>query len=132
MTIRWGRIVIAAVAAEVLGVLSLVLLVALFGPSESAAAQAYAQRLGFWVGPISGFVFCLLGGLWVARGLTRGRVLNGVLVGVAGAGVDAGILAVMGDLVPFEPVFAVSLAGRVVAGTLGGWLAAHPAKAAAA
>lgn len=132
MKIRFGRIVIAAVAAEVLGVLSLVLLVALLGPSEPSAAQTYAERLGFWVGPISGFIFCLLGGLWVARGLPRARVLNGSLAGIAGASVDAGILAAMGALFPFEPVFAVSLAGRVVAGTLGGWLAGRSAKAVAA
>jgi hypothetical protein len=123
MKIRLVRILIAAIAAEVLGVIALVIVVALFGPSEKTAAEAYAMKLGFWVGPISGFVFCLLGGFWVARGLANAQVLNGFIMGLAGAGIDVAILAVTGTLLPFEPIFALSNVGRIIAGTLGGWLA---------
>ena len=80
MTIRVKRIVFTAVAAEVLAVLMLIILVTLFGPSDADAAQAYAERLGYWVGPISGFALCLLGGLWVARGLHAAHVLNGLRI----------------------------------------------------
>lgn len=121
MQLRVGRIVATAVAAEVLAVLSLVLLVGLFGPSDSAAVQAYAERLGYWVGPIAGFGFCLLGGYWVARGLTGSQVLNGFVLGLVVAGIDIAILVASGTA--FEPVFAVSNIGRIIAGSLGGWIA---------
>ena len=101
--------------------LTLVLLVALLGPSDQAAAQAYAERLGYWVGPIAGFVFCLLGGWWVAKGLSGAHVLNGLILGAAVAAIDLAILLVSGA--EFHPVFAVSNIGRVVAGSLGGSLA---------
>jgi hypothetical protein len=125
LKVRAGRILIAAIAAEVLGVIALVVVVALFGPSEKTAAEAYAMKLGLWVGPISGFVFCLLGGFWVARGLANAQVLNGFILGLAGAGIDIGILAVTGTLLPFELIFALSNVGRIIAGTLGGWFAAR-------
>lgn len=73
MRLRTGRIAIAAIAAELLGVLALVVLVTIFGPSGGfEAAQLFAERLGAWVGPISGFLLCLAGGYWVARGAPRG------------------------------------------------------------
>jgi hypothetical protein len=121
MKFRIGRIAFAAVAAEVLGILVLVLLVAAFGPSDKTAAQTYAQSLGLWVGPVSGFVLCLLGGFWVARGLVKLHVANGFALGVAGAAIDAGLLIAAGA--SFEIVYLVSNLGRVVAGTIGGWLA---------
>jgi len=121
MQIRVGRIMIAAVGAEVLAVLALVLLVALFGPADGVAAQAYAERLGYWVGPIAGFGFCLLGGFWVARGLHTAQVPNGLVLGCVVAGIDIGILVVSGAA--FQPVFAVSNIGRVIAGSVGGWIA---------
>ncbi len=121
MKLRIGRIAIAAVAAEVLGILILVLLVAVFGPSDKNAAQAYAQSLGLWVGPVSGFVLCSLGGFWVARDLVKLHVANGFALGVAGAAIDAGLLIAAGA--SFENVYLVSNLGRVVAGTIGGWLA---------
>ncbi len=123
MRIRVGRIVLAAFAVEVLAVGVLVLLVALVGPSEQAAASAYAERLGYWVGPIAGFGFCLLGGWWVARGLAASHVLNGVALGVAVAAIDTAILFFSGA--EFQPVFAISNIGRVSAGSIGGWLASR-------
>jgi len=121
MQLRVGRIVIVAIAVEVFAVLTLVLLVALFGPSDEAAVQAYAERLGYWVGPIAGFVFCLLGGFSVARTLPTSQVLNGLVLGLVVAGIDIGILVAMGAA--FDPMFAVSNIGRAIAGSLGGWLA---------
>ncbi|NNG17838.1 MAG: hypothetical protein HKM89_15290 [Gemmatimonadales bacterium] len=121
MQIRFGRIIVAAIAVEVLAVLALILLVVVFGPSDPTAAEAYAERLGFWVGPIAGFVFCLLGGWWVAKGLSASHVLNGLVLGVTVAVIDIVILLASGA--EFHPVFAVSNIGRVVAGTIGGWLA---------
>ncbi len=121
MQLRFGRIAIAAIAAEVLGLASLILIVIVFGPAEEAAAQEYAERLGYWVGPISGFVFCWLGGFWVARGLDKSHISNGLVLGLVAAAIDLGIYVGIGG--GFEAIIVVSNVGRVVAGTVGGWLA---------
>lgn len=120
MNIRLGRVIITAIAAEVLAVLALVLLVALFGPGEPAEAQAYAERLGSWVGPIAGFGTCVLGGWWVARGAAASPVLNGVSLGATVAAIDIAILVLSGAT--FQLVFAASNVGRILAGAIGGWL----------
>ena len=123
MQIRLGRILVAAIAVEVLAVLVLVVLVALAGPSEPAAAEAYAMRLGYWVGPIAGFVLCVIGGWWVARGLATAHLINGLALGVVAAALDVAILLASGA--EFQPVFAVSNIGRLIAGGMGGLLAAR-------
>ena len=123
MRVAFGRILIVAVTTEVLAVLVLVLLVALWGPPERTAAQAFAERLGYWVGPIAGFAFCLLGAFWVARSLPDSHTMNGLVLGLVAAGIDIGILIVSGAT--FQPVFALSNVGRVIAGSIGGWVAAR-------
>ena len=118
---RWGWIVGVAVAAEILGVLVLVALVAAFGPPGFEAATPFAQRLGQWVGPISGFVLCGAGGYWVARGAIEARIANGVGVGIAGAVLDLATGFALGGTLNL--LATVSNLGRVIGGTLGGWLA---------
>lgn len=115
------RMALLAVAIEALAVLILVLIVALLGPTEPVAAQAYAQRLGSWVGPMAGFVLCLGGGWFVARNLSSGHVSRGALLGTMVAAIDVAILVASGAT--FQPLFVLSNLGRVVAGSLGGYLA---------
>jgi hypothetical protein len=121
MRVQAGRIAIATITAELLAVLTLVVIVAVLGPSDATAAQAYAERLGFWVGPIAGFGFCLLGGWWVGRDLSAFHVRNGLLLGISVAVLDITILILSGA--SFHPIFAVSNIGRGLAGTIGGWIA---------
>ena len=71
-SIRWGRVIIGGIIAEVAVILILIALVATFGPSESASAQAFAERLGRWVGPIGGALCSFLAAFYVARPLTSG------------------------------------------------------------
>ncbi len=128
MKLRFGRIAIAVVAAEVLGVLALVVLVTIFGPPGFEAATPFAERLGAYVGPISGFVFCLLGGYWVARASAPFGVRNGLATGAAAALLDFAIAATMAD--PFQWLLLLSNAGRIMGGTLGGLLASRKAQVA--
>ena len=74
---RIARIVLLAVGVEALTILTLVLLVAVSGPADPSAAQEYAARLGRWVGPIAGFVLCLIGGWLAARDAVTGHVGHG-------------------------------------------------------
>lgn len=116
-----GRMALLAVAIEALAVVILMLIVALLGPSDSVAAQAYAERLGYWVGPIAGFVLCLGGGWLVARRMTSGHIRRGLLLGTLVAAIDVAILVAGGAA--FQLIFAFSNLGRLVAGSLGGLLA---------
>lgn len=113
-----GRMALLAVAIEATAVLILVLVVAVFGPAEPAAAEAYAQRLGYWVGPIAGFILCLGGGWLVARPLQERQVQRGALLGTMVAAIDVAILVAGGAT--FQPIFVLSNLGRIVAGSLGG------------
>ena len=120
MKLAVGRIVFAVVVAEIVGVATLVALVAAFGPA-GAAAQHYAEELGAWIGPISGLVLCFAGGWWAARG-SAVPVANGLALGVSAAVLDLGLAMALSA--KLGPILLVSNAGRIVAGTLGGWKAA--------
>lgn len=122
MPIKVGRILGVAVAVEVLAILVLVVLVALFGPSDPEGSRAFAERLGFWVGPIAGFVLCVAGGWLIARNLATHHVLNGLALGAVVAAIDVALLVAGGA--GFQLIFAASNVGRLVAGSIGGWLAA--------
>ena len=87
------------------------------------AAQPFAERLGRWVGPMSGFVLCLAGGYWVAKSSVEQRVAHGVTVGIAGAVIDLAIAGLLGAGLPL--LLIVSNLGRVFGGTTGGWLASR-------
>lgn len=122
MSIRIGRVLIAAVAAEILGVAILAALVAVFGPSGFKEAQPFAEKLGQWVGPISGFALCTLGGWWVAKAAPPPhKLVNGLAMGLCGAVLDIAIAAGFGSV--WSPLLLLSNGGRILGGTLGGWLA---------
>ena len=120
MKLRYGRIIIAAISAEVAGVLALVILVVIFGPSDKKLMQGFAEDLGAWVGPISGFLLCMLGGYWAAY-KSNAPLLNGVSMGTAGAVLDIAIALIIGAT--FAPLLFISNAGRIIGGAIGGFIA---------
>ncbi len=121
MTIRWLRLLPAAIVAEIIPIVGLVALVAIFGPGDAAEAQDFAASLGAWVGPLGGALATFLLAIWVARPLAAAHVLQGGLLGVLVALLDAGLL--VAGSAPFQWLFVISGVGRIVAGTLGGYLA---------
>jgi hypothetical protein len=121
--IGWIKLVVGAVAAEIGAILILVCLVAIFGPKEANAAQAYAEKLGRWVGPLAGAALSFSGALWVGRTLAGGRLFHGVLFGSFMALIDTLLLVAMQP--PFEWIFVASNAGKVFAATLGGLVSAR-------
>ena len=120
MRFRFGRVLIAAVIAEALPIILLIVLVALLGPGEQTAARAYAERLGQWVGPVAGSLFCFLAAWWVTRALNARQVLHGSIVGLLSALIDVALLIASGAV--FHWVFAASNFGRLLAGMLGGFI----------
>jgi hypothetical protein len=123
MRILWIRLIIGAVVVETAAVIILVGLVAIFGPNEATAAQRYAEKLGFWVGPIAGTLLTFIGAFMIARPLLGRGVLHGFLFGFCVAFVDVAILLAM--RAPFEWIFLVSNVSKLIAGYLGGVCAAR-------
>ncbi len=124
MPFRLVRVLVAAIIAEAIPIILPVAAVAVFGPREPAAAQAYAERLGQWIGPIAGSCMCLLAGWWVARSLTGRQVLHGLLIGLMAALIDLSV--VVAGAAPFRWIFTASNLGRVLGGALGGSLGSRP------
>jgi hypothetical protein len=82
--IRWGRIVVAAVAAEA-AVILLIVAISTIRPESGEWA-------GYHVAPPASAVATFLMVLWVARKLEAGFVQHGILVGLAGVALTGGYL----------------------------------------
>lgn len=121
MLLRIGRLLLIAIGVEVLTVLSLVVLVALVGPPDPGAAQEYAAQQGRWVGPVAGFVYCVVAGWLVARSAVTRHTLQGMTLGATVAVIDSLLLFASGS--NFELIFVISNVGRLLAGAIGGRLA---------
>jgi hypothetical protein len=124
MTLRIGHLIVAAPIVELLAIAGIVV------PGNIAFATLDAtvtarilevQRLALWTAPTAGFVFCLLGGWWVARRASADHERNGLVLGIAVAAVDLGLLIVSGA--PFGLLMVTSVAGRIAGGWCGGMLA---------
>lgn len=126
MKIKYLQLVVAAFAIEIISVLILVILVAIFGPSDPQQAQEFAAELGYWVGPMAGFIFCFLGAYLLTKNLAQSRIPNGILLGLLVAIIDVSIL--LGSNAEFQLIFLVSNTGRIVAGSLGAYLAEKQAQ----
>ena len=118
---RWGRIILAVILAELAAVVLLVVLVFLTGPSDPDGATRYAEEIGRWVGPVGGSLATFFAAWWAARGSAK-PLASGVAVGAIAAVLDVAILLVSADR--FDWLFAASNVLRVVAGFLGGRFAA--------
>ena len=126
--LNWLRIVPAVIAAEALPILLLVLVVVVYGfvrAAGSTSPEDFAPVAGNWVGPIGGFLATLLIAWWVARRASERQVAHGVAVGVGTALLDLGLGNLLGGGEAIEPLFYLSNGGRILAGVLGGWLAAR-------
>ena len=119
---RWLRIVLGSLVAEVLPIAGLIAVVAALGPHQAEGDRIFAEQVGRWFGPVAGFVATFGVGYWVARRAPSRPLLHGLAVGAGSAIVDVAILVATSP--PFDWVFVASNLGRVLAGWLAGTLAA--------
>jgi hypothetical protein len=129
VSIRVGRLVIAIPVVElsaVAGMLvpSLLQLVTL--PATVTARILEMQATALWSAPAAGFLFCLLGGWWAARGVQVAHQRNGVVLGAAVAVIDLALLLASGA--PVGALMALSFLSRVFGGYCGGMLALRRAE----
>ena len=122
--IRIGRIALAAIAGELTPILLLVVVVLIYETRgvDPQTRQAFAERVGMWLGPIAGAISTFGFGFLAARGTNR-PLLHGTLVGVAVALLDAVLIFAPGA--KFHPVFVASWTGKILAGVAAGLLAAR-------
>ena len=122
--IRIGRIALATIAGELTPIVLLVIVVLVYETSgvDAQTRQAFAERVGMWLGPIAGAISAFGFGFLAARGTDR-PLLHGTLVGVAVALLDAVLIFAPGA--KFIPLFAVSWSGKILAGVVAGLLAAR-------
>ena len=122
--IRIGRVTLATIAGELTPILLLVVVVLIYETRgvDPQMRQAFAERVGMWLGPIAGAISTFAFGFWAARGTGR-PFLHGALVGLAVALLDAVLIFAPGT--KFIPLFAVSWAGKILAGMTAGFLAAR-------
>ena len=122
--IRIGRIVLATIASEFTPILLLVVVVLIYETTgvDPQTRQAFAERVGMWLGPIAGAISTFGFGFLAARGTDR-PLPYGAIIGVAVAVLDAVIIFASGA--KFIPLFAASWAGKILAGVMAGLLAAR-------
>ena len=122
--IRIGRIALATIAGALTPILLLVVVVLIYETRgvDAQTRQAFAERVGMWLGPIAGAISTFGFGFLAARGTDR-PLLHGTLVGVAVALLDAVLIFAPGA--KFIPLFAASWAGKILAGVAAGLLASR-------
>jgi len=129
LTRRIARSIMAAVAAEFLSILLLLVgvfvFVVLSAPVSYGQGERLAQGTAEWVIPLAGLVSCCLAGWWAGRKLETAAPQQGTSVGIMAALLDIAFLAWLGA--PFRLAFVLAAIARVGGGALGGYLVSHRA-----
>src|SRR5271165_4598723 len=86
--IRWGRVALGVIVAEIVPLAILVLSVAAMSRGSIEADQELAPALGAWIGPIGGFVMSFLAAWWAGRVTPRSAIKQGLIIGVCLAVID--------------------------------------------
>jgi hypothetical protein len=121
MSLRIGRLLVATPIAELLAVAGLLVpgLVGFATIKATVTSRMFEmQAIAQWSAPLAGFVFCLLGGWWVARRASIAHKRNGLALGIAVASTDLVLLVASGA--PFGLLMVSSVASRIVGGYVGG------------
>jgi ATP/ADP translocase len=88
--IKWGRVLVTALAVSVLSFLLVFLIVTGYatflafqarGAPDQALIQAFANQYAPWIGPLGLILFTFLGAIYVARRVENAVRLHGLLVG---------------------------------------------------
>jgi hypothetical protein len=124
-SIRWGRILIAAVMSEV-GVIAVLFAVitayTLLTPTMTDTQyNSLGQEVGYYVAPAAGAIMTVLSVLWAARRLTSDFILHGLLVGVVSVVLTVGFI--FGVRPDHRVMYIIAFGLRIVGGYAGGVLA---------
>jgi hypothetical protein len=129
VSLKVGRLVVATPVTELLAIVGMLVpaLTQFALLKATVTARMFEmQATALWSAPAAGFLFCLLGGWWVARGAGATHERNGVVLGAAVAVTDLALLIVSGA--PFGVLMASSVVSRVAGGYCGGMIAKRRAQ----
>jgi hypothetical protein len=129
MSLRAGRLILATPTVELLAVAGMLVpgLVQFATLNATVTARMFEmQATTLWAAPAAGFLFCLLGGWWVARGAEVGHERNGLVLGVAVGVLDLALL--LGSGAPFGGLVVSSFLSRLAGGYCGGTIARRRAR----
>jgi hypothetical protein len=129
MSLRADRLILATPTVELLAVAGMLVpgLVQFATLNATVTARMLEmQATTLWAAPAAGFLFCLLGGWWMARGVEVAHERNGLALGVAVAVVDLALLLVSGA--PFGVLVVSSFMSRIAGGYCGGVIARRRAR----
>jgi uncharacterized membrane protein len=88
--IKWGRVILTALAVYVLSFLAVFLVVTMYagylgfqarGAPDQAMITTFANQYAPWIGPTSLILFTLLGAMWMARRVETATPFHGVILG---------------------------------------------------
>ena len=117
-SLRWGRILLGGLLAEMLLVLAVIPIQATGGSEQALTVVAVGGS----------FVALLLVAWWLCRSVSS-PVLHGVLMGVVAAALYLGLQLIATAFAPEPPeipaVYYVAHVLKLAGGALGGWLAAR-------
>ena len=89
--IKWGRVVLTALAVYIASFLTVFLIVTVYasylgfqarGAPDQTLITAFANQYAPWIGSISLIVFTILGAMWLARRVGNTVELHGIVLGV--------------------------------------------------
>jgi hypothetical protein len=111
--IRWSRVACAALASEIVPILSLFLIVAIYsflaspnGTPDDARLTEFAQKAGFIVGPVLGSLVTFGCSYLACRTLRSRFITHGALIGLFSTAIGVSLLLMLGE--GFSWIFAGS------------------------
>ena len=124
--VRWLRVALAALMAQLVPLLILVVTVSVYGfiiaPNQTPEFyKAFADQIGKYIGPAAGTIATLGFGFWTGRHAPGQELLHGFLTGLVVAVLDATIL--VSPSAEFDTSSVLVLIAKILAGALGGFLA---------
>jgi hypothetical protein len=124
MVLPFRRLLIAVPLSELLALTGMIAPATITFMTLDATVTARItemQSVALWAAPVAGFLFCLLGGWWVARGAVAGHERDGATLGIAVALIELVLLIASGA--PFGVLYVTSIASRIAGGYCGGLIA---------
>jgi hypothetical protein len=127
--VRWGKVVLAAVAVIFLRIVVVFLVVTIYasylgfqarGAPDQGMIAAFASSVSVWLTPLATVLLTFLAARWAARAVKNGKPINGLVAGVLVVVIGWALAAFVFSGFNFSMIAVVESLLVLVAGWLGG------------
>jgi hypothetical protein len=127
--IRWGKVLLAAVAVIVLRIVVVFLVVTIYasylgfqarGAPDQGLIDSFAGSVSVWLTPLATVVLTFFAARWASRGSKTGKLINGLVVGALVVIVGWVLAAFVFSGFSFSMLAVIESLLVLVAGWLGG------------